>query len=213
MKGFFDLIQNYQKEILGISVLAIALSGGVYYYRYSRLHREEQAHAALSETLYEFNKALRDQTTWKEVSLAAYTGYRQHKNASLAPYFLSIQAEAACHTGDMDEAKKIMDTVLHEIPTSSALYYPLKLKYARMRIDSEDENVSQQGLQELGDLAHESSGNAVEDAALYYLGSYYAARNDMVRAKQEWNALVAKFAAKKEDEVSPWVELAQAHLR
>ena len=173
MKDFFYFIQNYQKELLGSLVLVITVAGGTYYYHYSRLQREAQAHVALSETLYEFNRALRDQATWEEVGLAAHTGYRQHKNSSLAPCFISIQAEAAIHKGDMDEARNLLDTALHDISSSSPLYYPLKLKYARMLIDSKDENLSYKGFQDLEKLAQDTS-NTVQDAALYYLGNYYA---------------------------------------
>ncbi len=211
MKYFVYLIQNYQKELLGALVFVISVAGGTYYYRYSRLQREKQAHIALSETLYEFNRALQDQTTWEEVGLAAHTGYRQHKDSSLATYFISIQAEAAIRKGDMDEAKNLLGTALHDISSFSPLYYPLKLKYARMLIDSKDENLSYKGFQDLEKLAQDTS-NTVQDAALYYLGNYYAVRNEIRKAKETWQILVQRFSIKKEGEVSAWVELVQAYL-
>lgn len=214
MTDFLDQVRNYQKEILGILLFIIAALGGVYYYRYSAKQREEKAHIALSETLHEFDKALRNQATWQDVSLAAYTGYRQHKNSSLAPYFLSLQAEADIHKGDLEEANKVMDAVLREIPTSSPLYYPLKLKYARMLIDSKDQNLSSNGLKELEKLAHDSAAyNTVQDAALYYLGNYYAVHDEVNRAKEVWHMLVQRFTTKKPGEISPWAELAQVKLQ
>jgi hypothetical protein len=214
MTDFLERAQYYQKEILGTLALMGAALGGAYYYHYSSTQREKKAHIALSETLHEFDKASRNQATWQDVSLAAQTGYRQHKNSSLAPYFLSLQAEADIHKGDIEETNKIMDTVLREMPTSSPLYYPLKLKYARMLIGSKDQNLSSNGLKELEKLAHDSAAyNTVQDAALYYLGGYYAAHDEVNRAKDTWQILVQRFTAKKEGEKSPWAELAQVKLQ
>ena len=49
--------------------------------------------------------------------------------------------------------------------------------------------------------------------ALYYLGNYYAAHDEVKRAQDTWQILVQRFAVKKEGEISPWAELAQAKLQ
>lgn len=213
MKDFLNQIEDYQKEILAILVLVVAIAGGAYYYHYSRIQREKKACTALSETLYEFEKALRNQTTWQEVDLAAHTGFRQHKNSSLGLYFLFIQAEAMFHKGEVDKSIEIIDMILHEMPTYLPLYYPLKLKYVRMLIDSKDQSIVENGLKELEKLSNDNTeSNTVQDAALYYLGNYYAIHGEINRAKDIWQSLVQRFPNKKE-EISPWAKLAQVQLQ
>lgn len=210
MKGFLDRVLDYQKEILGVVAVALALGAGYYFYRQHQVHRQEQAHRALSEVLYEFMQATQGATAWDDVGIAALAGYRQHKSSALAPYFLSVQADVAVHKGEFEQAIKIMDTLLHDLSSSSPLYPLYKLKHARMLIDSSDDQIAAAGLKALELLAKDSS--AVQDAASYYLGSYYAARNDLAHAHDIWKSLIEKFGSKRGSEGSPWAELAQTQL-
>jgi predicted negative regulator of RcsB-dependent stress response len=211
MKDFRNVVLSSRKNILGILVLCAAVTGGIYFYRHNRTAQEEQAHVALTETLQQLDRAFTAQTTWSDVALAAQTGYQRFSGTSLAPYFLLVKAEAEVHNGLMDQALKNMDSVVQHVSKHSMLHDVFVLKQARLLIESADEALVAQGLKKLEQLAN-GTGN-VADAGLYYVGRYYADRNDTARAHEAWKTLLEKYASQQPAEMSPWAELVQGNMQ
>jgi predicted negative regulator of RcsB-dependent stress response len=208
-------IQDYVKKHVKESLFAVALIAGAvaigYGYWLYRVHQEEAAQAALSTCLEELKNAVRDETQWPNVNLASITGYRQHSNASLAPYFLAIEAQSLIAEGKLAEAITTLDRVLSAISKSSPLYYLYAIESAAIKMDSPDDTVKNTGLRDLEALAMNTK-NKNRDQALFYLATHYENLSDFARAKEIFHNLVVSFPEGGQA-ASPWAALAQEKLQ
>jgi len=206
-----SLFNRYSKELIitvGIILFGIAAAYGYWMYRN---YQEEAAQRAFATCIEELNNAQHDQSLWPTVALAAMTGYRQHSNSSLAPYFLALEVQALLGQGKLDDAILSMDRVLGMISKNSPLYFSYAIQHARMKLDSDNETVKNAGLRDLEALA-QNTKNKNRDQALYYLADHLALHGSFDRAKELLNQLIVAFpegglAA------SPWAALAQEKLK
>lgn len=199
--------------ILGvIAGLALGSAGVFFYLQFSRIARNESAQMALAETFDEMNSAYHNPELWQEVEVAARTGLRQFKGADISPYFISVHVETLIQQNKLQEALELMQEMLTKITPQNPFYFVFKIKYARMKMDSTDKEVSNSGLQDLIALS-EDPANKNYDEALYYLGNYYLNTGAPDQAVKAWKALVEREKNVREGIVSPWVTLAQHSLQ
>lgn len=206
-----SLINRHTKEIMiamGVLGLGVAGSFGYWYYRQQQ---EEAAQLAFVTCIEEFNIAQQNPAQWPTVSLAAMTGYRQHSGSSLAPYFLALEAQALIGQGKLHEAITTLDRVVGAIAKNSPLYFIYSIQAARMKLDSDDETLKNNGLRDLEALA-QNTKNKNRDEALYYLAHYYMSQQSFDRARELLNQLIVAFPEGGLAS-SPWTVLAQDTLK
>lgn len=208
---FLTFINEYKTYIVGgLSVIALAVGISVYWY-YSNLIYERSAQQALSEILTDYNRAHGMPELWQEIEVGARTGYRQYARSYVAPYFLSLQAEALLQQNNNKESLAVMQVMFEQMSEKSPLYDEYKIKQARIKMASSEADVAQDGLRILTALAHNKK-NTQQLEALYYLGSYYESQGLTEKARDIWQQLV-EFKKETQEVVSPWIIRAQQKLK
>jgi tetratricopeptide (TPR) repeat protein len=139
------------------------------------------------------------------------TGYRQHSGSSLAPYFLALEVQSLIGQGKLNEAINSLDRVIGMISKNSPLYFTYAIQAARMKLDSDDESLKNNGLRDLEALAINLK-NKNRDQALYYLAHYFAMQGSVDRAQELLNQLIVAFPEGGLAS-SPWTVLAQEKLK
>lgn len=210
LNSFIDFFIKYKNHFMAVVVAVGLMIGAAVYFRMSRLKLEASAQQALSESLDDFNKAFDNPELWYDVEISAKTGYKQFSSSSLAPYFLVLQAEALMQQGKIQDSLAIMDSMLKSLVTNSPLYYLFKIKYARMKLDSNDANQEASGLQDLIALSNDKKNNQ-QDEARYYLGLHYMNHDDLEKAHMVWQELVK--AEQDSETISPWALMAEQALQ
>jgi tetratricopeptide (TPR) repeat protein len=209
--ALIDLFERY-KTVLIITgvVVGLSIGGGVYWYM-ARTKQQELAQATLSEVLNETIRAQQNAELWPEIEVAARTGYQQYSSTSLAPYFLAVQADALIQQNKNSEALVLMNESLSKLSQSSPLYFLYATKQARVMLDSEDEQVKTQGLEQLISLS-KNNNNLQKDETLYYLGSHYLNNGENAKAINAFNEII-ELTKNQTDYPSPWTRLAQEAVR
>ncbi len=197
-----------QALIIAGSIAVIAATGWFGYQWYTR-RAEQKAYADLATTSESYKKAVasQDAEKIKDSERAFAAAAQKYKNSSLAPYFLSYQADALVQQDKKTEALAVMDQMISKIKKESPLYSYYALKRALMKLDATQEDMQQAGRQELANLAQDNS-NPVRDMALYYNGLEASRQGDLEKAASNWSELVSK--AKPD---SQWRALAQEQLQ
>lgn len=201
---------KYTKELYAGLVIALVIgAAGSGYHWYSHV-QEQRAHKILADCMHEYDKAVSGVQDWSSVEQAFTLGYEKHSGSSLAPYFLAYKADVLIKQNKKDEAVVIFDTMAEQLSVSSPLYNPYMTKRALVKMDMTDELTRKVGLQELTTLANDTT-NSHRDMALYYLGLYYWAAQDIKQAQGIWTNLVALQTESKESR-SPWAVLVETKL-
>jgi len=193
---------------IGAGVLVIIL--GIFFgWRMYVSYREESAHAAFAQQLDLYNQAKAGKNTWANVEMAFKVAHSQHSGSYLAPYFLAFQADALVQQQKTTEALMVMNTMLDALPHSSPFYGLYAGKRALIKLDSNEQTVQQEGLQELTALAQDVH-NVHNDMAQFYLASYNWSKNNVDQARQLWQSLAD--ANKQAAIASPWATMAADKL-
>ena len=160
-------------------------------YRYYISNREQKTYALFAEYMDDFNRASQAgsvdmlQSIENSVSLA----YAQHKGSYIAPLFLIIKADAQLQQKKMAQAIDTLYQAINELPQSSPIQPLIKFKQALLLLDSADEEIQKNGVEIMVRLARDKM-NQFSDFALFYLGRYYWAQNNIQEAKNSWQELV-----------------------
>jgi len=203
------LFERYRTYlIITVSTLLGAIGLMVYVY-ISNTQYNYASQQALSELLLEYDRAHASAELWNEVEIGAKTAYRQYGKASVAPYFLMMQAEALYQQHKQHDALALMEQSLASIAQTSSLYYMFALKLAQMQLAQEETAVHEKGLQALISLAHDEK-NQQRDSALYQLAEYYHMHNEQEKAEKIRKELLALKPLYK-DVMSPWISLMENH--
>ncbi len=176
LMDFFNYV-NYGTKYLRHAVVALVfLFLGIisfYIFGYYKNYKQQVAEVALYSALDEYKNALSQQNVqlWSNVEKAFAAGYKAHSGTTLAPVFLSYQADALLNQNDIKEALNIMSKAVDLLSYDNPLYYEYAVKYAMMQIDSKDEMLSKKGLDQLEKLAG-AAKNPLKDMTTYYLANY-----------------------------------------
>ena len=216
----------YKKYVIAAAVGVGIIIGGIIVHRLYGHHLNVRAHKEMLEALkvYEasvvplaqtnkndsFSQFSTEEEKWKKVNEVFAKAYDNNKGAGIAPFFLTIQAEALARLGKFQEAVTVMDRTLHELPSKEvqAIY---KVKFALIKIDSPEVGYQKQGLDELIALASDDKGFAHEHA-LYYTGLYFWCKKDFVQAKNYWQQLMLKYGYKDVKNQSGFADLVKGKL-
>jgi hypothetical protein len=206
-------IQSYRyfRQITIVLMLFLLGTIGFWSYRWWQRQQESTTQKALGECMYAYQAALQDKDeSWSNVAMLFNVGYEQHSSSSLAPYFLIFYADALLKQGKRYEALEKLDEAIKTVPPDSPLLFLYKTKQALIKMDDEGA-VRDEGLQELKLLA-ENEENKNRDMALYYLGLYYWAQDNVKEAQVIWQKLVNDFLTHEKIGSSPWAVLANTKL-
>lgn len=215
---------RYLREVMIGVVVLTALAGGYFLNKFYVQYREEKAFVALSEVVDSFSQSQRiaqsldlqkdkEKLTqaWQNTEMLIDALYKEHINSYLAPYFLVFKSQMVLERdGDLQKAIQLLDDALIGIPKNSELGSLYHMKRIKMGFDSHDAAVREKSVHDLIKITQDSNDYAFEEA-LYLLGVYYLSINDLVKANETFQKLVAgsdKQALLK----SPWVKLAQEKL-
>lgn len=217
VRDFFDFDSNGLGKYLryGAFALSVALLGvgGFLGYRMYVGFREQKAHQSFSDYLQEFQAASKSnsQPEWERMVTVFGNRYADHKDSSLAPLFLSLKAEAHVQLGQIVEAINTVQQAIDSLPADSALLPLLQIKQSLMQLDANDDALSKVGLQQLVSLARDQK-NSLKDMALFYLGRYYWANDQIEDAQKAWKELEDSSWGDKAYP-SPWVQEAKQKLK
>lgn len=189
---------------LGLGMLGLTVWG----YRWYRVTKEEQAQEVFSSCMREYDRAEQDPSLWGNAELVFRLGAEQNQGSSMLPYFLAYQAEALLRMGKDVEARDVMDRAVAQMSSSSPIYSLYATKQALMMMDAAEADVQTKGLEKLTKLAHDDA-NLNRDMALYYLGLYHWAHDDIANARVVW-ADLAPLA--QQEPTSPWARRAQEKI-
>ena len=229
LAGYYKILKEqysvkYVKEfLLGASII-ISLFVGYFVHSFYVKRREAKAFGALYEVVESFEKTQYTMLTsdkqkdkekienaWQDTEVLLDALYKEHIGSYLAPYFLLFKAEIVKEKGGtVDDARKVLEDALTQIPKHSSLFDVFELKRIKMSFDSKDESTQKQALKDLEVFASNEDGVMFEEA-LYSLGAYYIYQGDIAQAHETWNKLI-KLADKKALIKSPWVKLAEEKL-
>lgn len=192
--------------LLFLFVILAASSGGVYFWYLKRYN--EEAQKALSEGIEIYQRALRERSEklLEEAGRAFSIGYEKYSGSSLAPFFISFEAEVSRRQGKLDNSIKLMERSLGKMSKKSPLYNMYAIKLALMKIDSKDETISEEGREALKVLAGNPK-NPDRDTALYYQGLISFDSGDRVAAERVWGELTERYG-----DSSVWSSIAKSKL-
>jgi len=150
-----------------------------------------------------------EQEKWNKVQEIFKDAYNNHKDAGIAPYFLTYQADALAHLGKFDDAIQALTKAIHlmKSPELKSFY---QVKLALVKLDSQKHQ--QEGLTELKKYADDQQAFSNE-CALYYIGNYFWCKKDFVQARNYWQQLVIKYGSKDTKLQSGFIDLAKSKLR
>ncbi len=213
MLGVYPMLQIVQwsaihprvkMALAGIAVCIVGTGAWFLYYSYT-MYQGRKAQIILGECLDEYQKALESkQDMWSEIVLMNELGLNQASGSSLQPYFMVMQAQALAHQKKFDEAVAMIEQA--DAALNADLPYKAYYALTKSLMQLDASNMKEQGFANLQQLAHDDS-YTFQDAALYYLGSYYWVDNNLDKAKETWQLLIDGAETSFKD--SPWVAMAE----
>ncbi len=206
-------IKRYYRHIMMAVGLIAVVSGGYFGYRWYKVSKEQNAHYALADYMQDYQLAVKmnSPAEWQRVETLLTFGYNKHKSSNIAPLFLALRADIQIKQDKLTEAIDTLQQVINALPDNSPISPLFKTKHALILLDSSDEAMQKSGLADMVLLARDKD-NQYNDIALFYLGRYYWAQNNMQDAKKAWQELVDSSMMEKAYP-SPWAIQATAALK
>jgi len=213
IRDLFEDQSRFLRPLALVLAVLLAASGGYVGYRYYVVSQEQDAHRSFVEYLETFQTAQQANVPqeWERIIGLFESGYQQHKQRNVAPLFLAMKANAQLQLGQSVESINTLQQAIDVLPKKSKLFPLLATKQALMQLDSDDDALSKVGLAQLVSLARDTD-NSLQDMALYYLGRYYWAQDQIEDAKKAWQDLEDSSWSDKAYP-SPWVAQAQQTLQ
>lgn len=212
---FSDIMseKNVSKIVSVIALIGL-IAGGYFWYRSYTVSQTQAAQKVLSSCLAEYEKVRNNgtPTQWQTLQTMCSVGYEKHKNSSVAPYFLAIQADALLAQGQAEQALSLLDTMIAGLPTASPVYDLYKTKKLLIEIDQSEDPLQSPAFEALKTFAYDSQ-NSQADYALYYIGEYYWHAQQFDQARTVWKDLESRFKSDTKDGQSPWALLANYKLQ
>jgi hypothetical protein len=178
MQNRILLLMSDRRFILAmLSVAGLGLAtGGVWLaYKHHATTRDSKAQLIFAEQLEQFEhiRMNPDATIemWESIDQGFAQGYNTHSNASLAPYFLAYEADAALHVGNRNRAIELLEKAIKKMGAASPLYYLYAIKLGMIRLESCDRATSEQGRRDLLTYGQETR-NPYQGLAWYQLWLY-----------------------------------------
>jgi predicted Zn-dependent protease len=223
LSGFFDteIVRNivsskpfiYSVYVAGVGIL---VSSSVLGYHWYSVHRAQTAQKAFSEDLAEYHNTITGQLghqNWNMLASIFELGANAYSRTSLAPFYLSYEAETLLKDNRRTEATATMGRSVALTTQNNPLRSLYALKNTLMKLDEADtaQLSTTEAENELVALAYDTH-NLQRDAALYYLGRYYWYKNNHQKAREALQELMTIQSATKNG-TSPWVHEAETLLK
>ncbi len=234
---FFNMQRVYDRFVIWVldhwrGLFALILCGllalvGSFSYQAYRVSQNEEAHKAFvtvtrlvgaqpsSDAKKNAEKrALAEQQRNEALIAAADLFLGNHGGSCYAPAVHGFMARAYLAMGNTAESRSHF-LAAKKAASSVDLKQVYAFSVALMDVDSLDEGVRSQGLEQLKDLcANETS--SVYDAALFYLGEYYWKQQNYQEARLWWGQLILATNKKMQgapvEAKSPWAALAKERV-
>lgn len=216
----------HKRYIMAVGAAIVLVVGGIVLYQFYSRHLNVRAHKDMLDALKVYEASIvpnartspkdgfwqfsSEEEKWKKVSEVFEQAYAKNKGAGIAPFFLTFQAEALTRLQKFDDAVKVMEKAIGDLPSKelASLY---KVKLALIKLDSSAAPMQKQGLDELNALGQDNKGFAHEHA-LYHLGQYFWCKKDFVQAKNYWQQLMVTYGYKDVKNQSGFADLVKAKL-
>lgn len=202
----FDDAYRFATDRLVLRIIAAAIAASIVFgagwfgYSFYRSHVNARAQEALAHCLDEYERAIHlgEAHAWREVEIAGSEGYKFHESSDVAPFFLTLQADALLAQGKAQEGLDLLKKAVKSMSKRSPLYYFYATKAALVE---RDVTGSPELLRELS----QDVKNSQRDMALYYLGHEELLRGDEAKAREYWSQLLSQ-------QHSVWAQIAQSEL-
>jgi len=217
VEGFQNIFYSNEKskKYTNMALIAILLGvvgyTGFYLRRWYLSNREARAQKIFAECLREVNKARKGKGSWYDAQIALQIGYQDHSSSRLAPFLLFFKADTLIEQDNKVEAIKVLKDGLQRLSEKSPFYSLYKTKLALVKLDM-DEEMQKQGLDDLEEIACVKDETAGTSAALFYLGSYYWAKEDIAKAIEYWQKLIS-WESRTKDMGMTYAKIAQEKLK
>jgi predicted negative regulator of RcsB-dependent stress response len=208
--SMYESMIKYTNHII-MAVLIVLLAASVYGgYMFWVKQKNRSAQKDFGMLMMEYHKVVREKNPdWSTLIEKFQDGYNRHANSALAPCFLAYQARILGAQDKQDEAIELLTQVV-TMSNASPLHDLYVMEKALLVLDQADDQAKQVALQELTDLANNVQ-NQFNDSALFYLGRYYWANDQIELARDVWQRLVD---SQRDEKVaaSPWVQQVKDNL-
>ena len=205
------VIFTYSKQIF-LGILFVAVLVIIFFaHKLWVAKREQAAQYDFSALISEYDLMMREKNPqWLELLNKFEDNYKKHAYSSLLPYYQSYKVHILLRQGERDAALATLDEMITTMKASPiiGLY---EMERALVKLDSNDIAVNNAGLDELKKLAYDSK-NIYNDSAMFYLGRYYWATDQIDDARLVWQKLVDD---QRDEKIapSPWVSQVQEFLQ
>jgi len=224
-KNYYELLLDYTngkyiREIIAIVLAAIFILGGYSVFDWYKKRQNTQAFAGLVEVSRAYGKAVvaagealqQSENPWEDTELMLESLARKNSGSSLSPFFIFYEAELALKQyGDYERACDLMSSGLKKLPKKSIYYDMFHVKQIKMLLDSPEESVVAQALQDLKSMSEDTTKYYYQEA-LYILAMYESAHGNMGNAIESWKSLVNSKMDKALIE-SPFIAYAEDKLK
>ena len=218
LKGMTDIIDRIaggsartKRFVHGTSLVLLlcAVGGGIYGFNYWRAScSERDAQLAYLDCCHAVDQIGSDQSDDRQhVQELINDAVTHHSTSAYGPLFHVLNADVHASGGDNGAAVAAMKQASTSIASSSPLAGLVQLRYALMRLDSQDTDERDQGFEELQRLATTDT-NMHRDAALFYLGCYHWSQDAVAKAREYWDPLVREYYDAS-GTASAWAQAAQ----
>jgi len=136
------------------------------------------------------------------------TGFKQHARASITPFYKNYAVKILLEQNNYEQALALLDTIVADAPSQLMPMY--EMERALIELDTHKGEDQENAVKALRALAYDAT-NQFKDEALFYLGRYYWAHDQIDQAREVWRTLVDEQIAEKAAP-SPWAQQVKEYL-
>jgi len=207
----YKVVSNNMRQIGLIGGLIIAVIVSALGYMFWMNEKNKAAQRYFGFLVMEYNRGLQDKDVdWQMLLKKFERGYEKHAGSSLMPYYKDYAVNILLKQHKTDEAVALLDSIIADTE-SSPLLSLYQMEKALILLDMSDAEKQKQAEESLKSLAYDSL-NQFHDSALFYLGRYYWAHDNIESARQVWQKLVDEQADEKAAP-SAWTQQVKEYLK
>jgi len=203
------VLQQTQYILAGAGVALVAVSLFLGYTVWMQ-QKDKSAQNDFGSLMMEYHALVHEKSAERDELLEKFKqGYEKHSGSSLAPYFLAYQARILISQGKHAEALDMLNRVVTQY-VGSPLHTAFRMEKDLLALDYANEFEKQAALEDLIALSQDTN-NSLKDSALFYLGRYYWATNQLEQARNTWQILVDE---QRDEKIapSPWASQVKNYL-
>ncbi len=200
--SFMNFLATYKLIVGVVLICSTASVVGVIGYRWY----DEQVQRSASEALHKAMKIYHrpvskekeadafatQQERWAAIEQVFKDSYVQHSGSGIAPLFLLYQGEALLNQDKQEKALELFTQALSKMP-EGALKDAWSVKKALIQIDTENDQIKQEGLNTLNQIAYDKQSGA-QEYAQYHIGLHHWHNDQFDQAKAVWHQMMVQHA-------------------